>query len=281
MADSDKSDSDGTEQEIYRKWTLTAKEPIRSVNSQPKFEIVLQRKFEIPQLCEVFFNKYAKCIYLLMVCLLAFIECWLYATVASSAWATNIPFHSLGAVEMCSGNAFFNHILPTSGCLYAYYLCLGLFAVIVVTLSFLDLKEQAFLQVLFGLLRFFVIGAVITYCIVHLVQGGNHPCLDDNAADTNFTFLTPSNLDSILSIVAKFDPNSWLLSIPVFVFAFMIHNGIPSLTHPIKQKQFLHWLILAMVVVAFMSYLSLGVALSLWFRAAIQETCTLNWVSLI
>ena len=77
----------------------------------------------------------------------------------------------------------------------------------------------------------------------------------------------------------KFDPKGWLQSIPIMLFANMFQVGVPSLSYPIKQKKYLHWLVIAMTAAAFVAYLSLGLVLSLWFRATIQEACTLNWVS--
>ncbi len=40
-------------------------------------------------------------------------------------------------------------------------------------------------------------------------------------------------------LVFNFDPKGWLVAVPVLTYAFIIHQGIPSLTHPIKQKQYL------------------------------------------
>ena len=66
---------------------------------------------------------------------------------------------------------------------------------------------------------------------------------------------------------------------PVITYAFNVHMGIPSLTHPIKQKQYFDWLIMFTFGSIAFAYLSLGIVVPLWFRATIQETVTLNWVS--
>ena len=238
----------------------------------PKFRITTKRKFEISELCEIFFHKSIK--YLNMVAMTGSIlisQCSA-ATIAGSAWATNIPFRYLGAVKSCSDEAFLHRTIPTGGCLYAYYLCLGLFAVIVVALSLLDLKEQAFIQFLLCALRFIVIAVVVIYCIVRLIQGGD-ACQE--ALHTNTS--SPVNVD-ILSTVVKFDIRGWVEGTPVIMFGYFIHNSIATITHPIKQKKYLHWLILLVPATAMVSFLTLIMA-TLWFRAAIQETLTLNWVS--
>ena len=81
-----------------------------------------------------------------------------------------------------------------------------------------------------------------------------------------------------MDVVVKFDPKGWLVAIPVFTYAFIIYQGLASLTHPIKQKQYLHWLLVAMFGSACFCYLTLGITASLWFRGSIFETATLNWV---
>ena len=268
--DSDSSESsdsdsmeDGNERKLIRK---------DNVNQYLKFE-VLTKKFEVPELCQIFFHRYVKYIYLTIQIVLFLLMNWTYATVAASSWATNVPFHYISSYLMCSDQAFLHNALPSKGCLYAYYASLTLFGLIVVTISLLDLKEQAYIQLLFGVVKMITIAAAVIYSIFHLIQGGDACWAYES--DTNHTL---SNIE-LSSIVAKFDVRGWLQSISVFIFGYIFQTGIPSLIHPVKQKRYLHWLILGNVVVLFVSYTSLGVALSLWFRAAIQETSTLNWVS--
>lgn len=176
---------------------------------------------------------------------------------------------------MCEQDSFAHRVLPEDGCLNAYYLSIAAFAIIVISLSILDLKEQVIVQVGLGLLRFFTIGIIVLYCIVRLIQGGDS--CDNELGITNTT--VHINVD-MKHTVFKFDPKGWVLSIPVFAFAFLFHTGLSSLSHPIKQKGYLHWVVLTMFLSSTLCYLSLGIVVPLWFGAAIQETATLNWVSL-
>ena len=253
------------------------------VSNHPRFEITTKRKFEIAELCCIFFNRYIKYIYLAILSMHGFMASWTYAAVAGSAWAINIPFKNFGGTAICSEDAFQHRVVPEGGCLNSYYFCLFLFAVIVVTLSMLDLKEQAYFQMVLGLMRFFTIAAIVIYCIVRLVQGGN-PCddfMDRPVLFSNVSIesIEPVNLD-VRSVALKFDPRGWVVTVPVFTFSFLFHTGISSLTHPIRQKQYLHWLVMAMFISSLICYFSLGVTVSLWYRSSIQETCTLNWVRL-
>ena len=265
------SDSDSPDSDHEGKPTSSF---LLSNAAQPKFEITTKRKFEISELCEIFVHRYVKYAYLVLLSIYSFMAAWSFSTVAGSAWAVNIPFQNFGGAEKCEQDAFLHNLLPHGGCLYAYYFCLFLFAIIVVTLSMFDLKEQAMVQLVLGLLRFITVGIIVLFCIVRLIQGGD-ACMEELHI-TNRT--TPVNIGMRFTVF-RFDPKGWVLGIPLFTYAFLFHTGISTLTHPIKQKAYLHWLLVAMFLAALLSYAALGVVVPLWFRASIQETCTLNWVS--
>ncbi len=242
----------------------------------PNYELTFSKRFEITDLCVIFFNKYVSHVYLLSFSLYVFATNWTYAAVASSAWASNIPFRHLGLVEKCTPAAFLHQTLPTGECLYAYYFSLSLFAVIVIFLSMLDLKEQAVIQLFFGIVRFFTLGLIIVYCIVRLAQRVGDACQEELRI-VNFTYPVPINVE-ITPMILHFNIKGWLVSLPVFVYAFSIHSCLASMMYPMEKKLH-HWLLLVMVVVTACCYVSVGLVVSLWFRAATHETCTLSWVS--
>ena len=257
----------------------------------PVFEIKADRKFEPVELSEIFVGKWFKYIYLAVVTIYTFLSCWSYSTVAGSAWASNIPYNFTTLIK-CEDNAFHHQLLPHGGCLSAYYFSVFLFGVIVVFLSVLDLKEQVIVQMVLGSLRFLTVGAVVIYSIVKLSHGGDaceakahnlnwiYPP-DDNSTPYwfNATAINATRYTSYHDIVLKFDLKGWVAAIPVFTYAYIIHTGISSLSHPVKQKKYLHWMLAAMSTTALVSYMSLGVVVPLWFKASVQETITLNWVS--
>ena len=232
-------------------------------------------KTEIIELCSIFFHRYAKYAYFVAQTVSLFTGMWADAIVAGTAWAITIPFHYIHSSLTCSDSAFFHRFLPSDGCLYSYYLSLALYACIVISLSLLDLEKQAIFQIIFGILRFMSLFLIVMYCVVHLVQGGD-PCLDYDDANGNVTIIR--NLD-YTSVVVKFDVKGWVQSIPIYSFVYIFLTTIPSLLYPIRKKEMVHWLMLAVVVSVLLSYLLIGISVSLWFRAATQEKCTLNWVS--
>lgn len=253
---------------------MTTESDTHPSRNHPKYELTLNRKFEVSELIVIFFNKYVRYIYTVILSLLGFLVSWSYATVVGSAWALNFPFHGFGALDACHDEAFLHHSLPSGGCLYAYYISLALFAVVVVPFALFDLRELTIVQAIVGLLRFITLVVIIVYCVVSLAGGGD-ACWDELRL-TNTT--TPVNVHTTF-MVWKFNVKGWLVAIPVIVNGFLFHPGISSLTHPVEQKRYHHWLVVAVFVVSVVCYLGLGVVVPLWFRAATQETSTLNWVS--
>lgn len=242
----------------------------------PKFEIT-HRKFELVEMCELFYGKWAKYLYLLILITQAFFVLWPFSIVAGSAWASNFPFN-FSIVQQCAEDDFQHAVLPPEPCLGSYYVCLAIFGVVVISISLLGLKEQAIVQITLGAFRFITIGAIIVYCIVNIAESGDK-CRADRLSSANETLYTMKNTTQSPPPFRLFNFIGWIGSIPVFTYSLGFHSGIPSLTHPIRQKQYIHWLIAVVLVVIGISYFSLGIFVSLWFSADIQETCTLNWVS--
>ena len=265
------------EQKLQRKEYT---EPIAG-RVKPNFSIQLDRKFEPTELCEIFLGPLFKIFYLVVLILESFFSCLSFATVAGSALAVNIPFNFTGFIEQCDNNDFLTSFLPTDvPCRNAYWISLGIFAIIVVPLSLLELKEQVIVQVTLGIMRFATIGGMVIFSLANFAMNDQNRCLMtcDNIwgemnEDENCT-----NASSTQEIFTKFDGVSLLVAVPVFVFSYSCHEGIPGLTHPVKQKNYLRAYINALFVVSGILYVLIGVSVSLWFRQCTVETCTLNWV---
>lgn len=254
----------------------------------PTFEITIRRKFEVVELCEIFFNKWVKYLYLVILNIYCFLASWSFATVAGSSWAINIPYN-FSRVEICVGDPFHHSVLPVvDTCRNAYYFSLFLYAVVVVSLSLVDLREQAIIQMVLGLMRFLTVGAIIVYALARIAAaGGEDECLSSSTNESNDTsgsgfpweIRNGTRYSSYGSVFINFDAVNWLTAIPIFTYAFILHQGIASLTHPIKQKRYMGHLITAMFSTALLCYMTLGVIAPLWFKYGIQETVTLNFVS--
>ena len=295
LSDKEKTDSPPLPLEEYCGSVIDIHELHKAVSvasNCPEFRVLQTRGFEPSELCEIFFNKLGKYFYLVMVVVFC-LSCSLAATViTTSTLATYIPFN-FGPFQQCSYDAFHNVIVPKDdGCRYTYYFCLMLFGLVVVPLSMMNLKDQAVIQAIFGLLRFLMIAMILVYCIVKLFEGGDicqetlignyNPNQSNGSISCSFEEtvrnVTVENVIEMHDIIIKLDWRGWLVFIPVFTYSLMLHHSIPSLTHPIGKKKYLWQFILCTYIFLGACFLCLGVVVPLWFRAETQETVVLNWV---
>lgn len=250
-------------------------------SAPPQYKILSTRKFEPSELCEMFVGRWFKYVYLVFLSLYTFCSCPSYAAVAGSSWAVNLPFNYSNIIE-CTERDFNGHLFPTlDSCRNVYWLCLLMFACIVIPISLLELKKQILVQVAVGLLRFCVIGGMVIYCLVNLFMGRvifdcANPILQPPSGN-NWTNLVNST-ETLQKVLTHFDWRGWVVSVPIFAFSFMLQQGIPSLTQPVRQKKYLRGYFNAVFLISGLLYMSVGVAVSLWFRGCVNETSTLNWV---
>ena len=254
---------------------------------------VHQTNIEPSELCEMFFTRVGKYLYLITMIIFTFFVALSLSTVAASAWATHIPLN-FGPFQQCPHDAFHHHVIPDdSECRLAYYFSLTLFALVVIPLSVMDLKEQAIIQTMLGLLRVSLLAMIFIYCIVKLSEGNNICELPETMNISNHSnssksctsegsegnITAGSTILELHDIVIRFDWRGRLVGVPLFTYPFLLHHSVPSLTNPIKQKQYLWQFILCTYGFLGICFLSLGVIVPLWFKAKTQETVTLNWVS--
>lgn len=205
-----------------------------------------------------------------------------YTTVASSAWAVNLPVH-YDSLRQCNDRDFLHQYFPSDpACGNTYRVCMAIFATLVIPLSLLNLKEQAVIQFFLGMLRFIMLSLIAVYCVYHLLSG-DHLSIKDipNIGENNITEISENfnmSTATYMEAIFNFDFSGWVIGIPVVFYAIMLHQGIPSLVHPIKEK---HWLrgsfvVLFSIIGSF--YLVVSFVGALWFRNIVNETFTLNWV---
>ena len=230
----------------------------------------------------MFVGKWLKYVYTVILSIALFSTLWAYGTVAGSAWSSNLPLKS-GPFNMCiiGNDSDFNDLpVPNdAGCLASYRLCVFLFAAIVIPMSLLDLKEQSIVQTTMGVARFTLIGSIVLYCIVKMIQGAaeESPLAPGNSTSNYTNEAEPRHYAQDVESISF---TGWMGSIPVFLLAQTLHPGIIALAHPIRQKQHMHWLLLAVFIVSSTFYVAMGTVTSLWFGGKIENTATLNWVSM-
>ena len=223
-----------------------------------------------------------KYLFLVLTSISTFLALVAYATIAASSWSINLPLNFTG-VTQCTADDFHFQTIPTDlSCRHAYWLCLFIFACIVVPLSMVELREQAIIQLFFSFLRFITIGAIVIFCAANLISSGD--ICKCNQPWMNTSELEPFNdqcneTTSLSNVLTNFDFRYWTVSIPVLLFSLNINLPLSNLIHPIKQKKHLGTLMHIDYAVVGIVYLAIAVTISLWWRECINETCTLNWVS--
>lgn len=182
--------------------------------------------------------------------------------------ATIIPINT-GIFRQCSEDDFGSHMHPTDGCWNTYALVVLMFAVIVVPIACLELKEQAVIQVIMAIFRLVMLLVMCVYSLISVVG---------RDTDTHPSNTTVESDDTIHS--TEFNINGLLAAVPVIVFAQMLEVAIPSLSQPVSNKRRLVLLYTVVFVVTTLIYGILGVTVATYLRNDVLEVSTANWESL-
>ncbi|EDV23113.1 Transmembrane protein 104-like protein [Trichoplax sp. H2] len=241
-----------------------------------------RRKFEITELCNLFLGDKAKIVYMLVLFVYLALACWSFTTVAASTWSSNIPFGNGSSLRQCTQEDFQDRIIPEAGgCLNSYRLCAGIFAVIVLSLSCLEVTEQKIIQIIMGILRFVVVLFMCFNSVADLTSKENkqipfsnvsHFELMDSKHDQPYTTLTYSYTNPLY-----YNFRAWVQAIPVFVYAQVLHQGIPILIEPVTRKQHLRTMVVAVFLTMYTLYTFLGIVISYRFGDKVSQISTLNW----
>ena len=145
-----------------------------------------------------------------------------FSMIAGSSWSINLPLNFTGVTQCTADDYLFQTIPSDLSCRHAYWFCLFLFACIVVPLSMVELREQAIVQLIFSILRFFMIGAIVIFCAANLISSGD--ICKCNQPWMNTSELEPFNdqcneTTSLTSVLTHFDFRYWTVSIPVVLFS--------------------------------------------------------------
>ncbi|EDV23112.1 uncharacterized protein TRIADDRAFT_58062 [Trichoplax adhaerens] len=249
-------------------------------NDVRSLSFLSRRKFEITELCGCFFGKNVKLLCLLIVYVQITLASWSFTTVAASTWSSNIPFGNTTTLRQCTPEDFADNVIPTElGCLNSYRLCVGIYGVLVIILSCLELTEQKIIQIIMGLLRFFVvtfmcINSLYAYAVAH---GNSHSV--GNSVDIG----QMNNLPDYNTTLSNANPvfysfEGWLQAIPIFVYAELMHLGLPSMLEPVADKRNLHRLIVGVFCIMGFIYIFIGITISIRFQGSVAQIATLNWI---
>eukprot|EP00118_Oscarella_pearsei_P014556 m.125378 g.125378 ORF g.125378 m.125378 type:complete len:545 (+) comp37872_c0_seq2:145-1779(+) len=235
----------------------------------PTYEIRSDRKFDFPELCHLFLGPVGKYVYTSLFCLGAFLNLWTMATIAASAWSTNVvidvwPFTAPCKADPIAPRGGFH---PVGNCWNNYALFVFVFALLVVPLSMLDLKKQRVIQVTAGVMRIVVVIAIVIYSIVQEVNGATE--LPASSGGEN---------DTVPWISGDGGFVGFLVALPIFSYSLALQVNVPTLSQPMEPKRKLKAFYIWLNVFLVLFYFVLGVAVLAYLKSDVKENCTLNWV---
>uniref|UniRef100_A0A7S3GH40 Amino acid transporter transmembrane domain-containing protein n=2 Tax=Palpitomonas bilix TaxID=652834 RepID=A0A7S3GH40_9EUKA len=148
-------------------------------------------------------------------------------------------------------------------CQYIYVFFLACFALVVVPVSCLELTEQKWMQVVLCALRFVAIALMIATAAYSMATGNTEIFGNQYKPNAPFHESEFSSIGLIISTAC---------------FSQIVHHSIPGISNPIKNKKVLPSVFTPVYITTFSIYASLGIVMSIFFKAGLQNVATLNWL---
>lgn len=209
-----------------------------------------ERRFEFPELCEIFLGATGRSIYLVSFSLYAYGAMWAYSTVFASAWATVVP---LPAVEQ------YFHLSSS------YNIYLIVWALIEVPWSLMELDEQIAVQIVA------TIGRVILVSIMILTV-----FFADYMDEDSFGIGIVDEKENMREN-SLFDVKNLFIILPICAYANNMHHSITTLTTPLEDKSQVSQVFNYSFIISFVAYVMLGLTVAMYFGTDNQPSSNLNW----
>jgi hypothetical protein len=192
---------------------------------------------------------------------------WAYSVVFAASFAANVPVTFLNGGRTCNVEE------DGAACTGNFFVWLGVFALLAVPLSCLELREQVYVQVLMFCARILVV-----LLMAGTVLAG-YGC--GRGGGTVFADMGPGEPAAAGSGAAGAAPLLRLAGLshvmPVSIYAFIFHHSVPVLSQPVADKRSLRTVFLVAFLIVGAAYAGLGVVLAGWFGEHVDAQCNLNW----
>ena len=209
------------------------------------------RKFEIPELCEIFIGPRGRQVYAVTIGIYMYGTLWAYSTVFANACATQLPLTSAGNTGQNNSS---------------YLAYLALFAVLMVPASLMELSEQITIQVSLSACRMLLLVVMLLSIFVAHVDGST----------TAFGDTGESREPGVVWRMSKV-----YILLPIAAYANIFHHSIPSLSHPVVDKGSLGKIFTTALIVSWAAYAGIGTAISIFFGEHTKVASNLNWRSYV
>eukprot|EP01029_Cantina_marsupialis_P005804 TRINITY_DN163010_c0_g1_i1.p1 TRINITY_DN163010_c0_g1~~TRINITY_DN163010_c0_g1_i1.p1 ORF type:complete len:525 (+),score=85.41 TRINITY_DN163010_c0_g1_i1:54-1628(+) len=212
----------------------------RMLYPDPNFAIKL-RKFELTELCYMFGGASAKIMFILSISANLLGSLWAYSSIFSQAFEEYSPL------------SFFGN---------KYHLGLIVFAIIVIPLACMELKEQIVVQIIMSIMRFVNILLMVGTVVIAMISKGDH-----------FSNIGGRSTHEVHAA----DYSGLIKLLPIIGLSQVFHSSIPVIAQSTKSKKNLSKMFRTTFVLTFLLYASCGLILSLYFGSDVENSCNLNW----
>lgn len=206
------------------------------LSPSPSLCEVGSRKFEVTELCLMFMGRESLISYIVLTALGLYGTLWAYASVFANALASFAPK-------------------------YGYEAYLSIYAIIVVPMSLMEMKEQIAVQVSLSACRLLMVLAIVGSIAYALYCGNEH--FDP----------TPDSADRAL---VKWSGLYVLL--PVAAYASIFHQSIPGLSQPVADRSALSSIFGYVFFITSLSYCLVGNIVGYYFGDDVEVSANINWM---
>ena len=205
------------------------------------------QKIEIPSLCELYLGDTGRFLYCFFLGLYIYGTLWVYTSVFASTAEAVIPI-------------FDNE--------YDFYIYVGVFALIVVPLTCLELTEQIHVQVIMSICRFLMVFLMVVTTLAATW----------GSKQSDEIFGTPKNENVGNTFYSSNGWKNLYLLIPIVTYAYIYHHSLPGLSHPVEEKAKLGFIFNVTFLLCGLFYAILAATLAAYFGSEMQKQSNLNWI---
>ncbi|KAJ3432672.1 hypothetical protein M0812_21615 [Anaeramoeba flamelloides] len=218
------------------------------------------RKYEINELCKIFFGKNGKRLYTLSIMMTLYGSLWSYAAVFGTSITMLFPIESITHGDQCMIDQKFSQSCQNNFLLYIF-----LFLIVITPIACLDVTEQKWLQIFLCIFRF---GSLIIMIITVLIaigtsRGSQHPHKEP-------PYIVKPKYFNLHGLPIIFGASA---------FSQMMHHSTTIITEHLKNKEKARKVFTGALSTTLTFYTVIGIVSSLYFGPKIKSLVTLNWIN--
>jgi len=234
--------------------------------SPPSLNVPSHTSYEMLMLCRLHLGRWAERAVMISACLYMFGSLWSFVSVFASSMSATVPLPGLlGAAEQLKPCDIYKTDIYGGGCITLYYFWALAFALLMVALMGLDVREQAAFQCAMTALR-----ALIIILMTGTLLLGERS--DFGLADSEDGAPPPPPPPLV-----RWEGLPKMVPIGVFCQLFQI--GVPSLLQPLQRKRAFPRIFGAALGATFSMYMMLGLSAAFVLGDDVDPSCNLNWAA--